>query len=191
MQQASQDSGSLSSRKGKNSGDNCVDYMSFQHRSDLRPLALKKILLYDQGVAWDVDQFIADLNCLTPVKAYIYVLHHGDVLEVSGNAHTIVTLSCDFCLCHYNHLLSTNVRELITVAGQSSKFVIDQLSIDPGGHFEPERWLFEQLNLLLPLVNSCGSDCPGPPQWEKSNSAYEDPRWHALKKLRTHVSSAD
>ena len=36
--------------------------------------------------------------------------------------------------------------------------------LDPRGAFDPERWLFEQLSLQLPVVNRCGADCPGPPQ---------------------------
>ncbi len=35
--------------------------------------------------------------------------------------------------------------------------------LDPRGDFDPERWLFEQLSLQLPVVNRCGADCPGPP----------------------------
>ena len=35
--------------------------------------------------------------------------------------------------------------------------------LDPRGDFDPERWLFEQLSLELPVVNHCGADCPGPP----------------------------
>ena len=36
--------------------------------------------------------------------------------------------------------------------------------LNPRGDFDPERWLFEQLSLQLPVVNRCGAECPGPPQ---------------------------
>ena len=48
--------------------------------------------------------------------------------------------------------------------------------------FDPERWLFEQLSLQLPLVNRCGADCPGPARWS-SDPAAGDPRWAALARL--------
>jgi uncharacterized protein len=67
--------------------------------------------------------------------------------------------------------------------------------LDPRGSFDPERWVFEQLNLQLPVVNHCGLDCPGmPPERPRSPAAEHrndrlnaepgDPRWAALRKLR-------
>ena len=34
--------------------------------------------------------------------------------------------------------------------------------LDPRGDFDPQQWVFEQLNLQLPVVNHCGDLCPGP-----------------------------
>ena len=54
--------------------------------------------------------------------------------------------------------------------------------LDPEGDFDPERWLFEQLSLRLPLVNRCGSECPGPATWS-SEEGRGDPRWASLRHL--------
>ena len=54
--------------------------------------------------------------------------------------------------------------------------------LDSEGTFDPERWLFEQLSLRLPLVNRCGADCPGPATWS-SEAGGGDPRWAALRRL--------
>ena len=58
-------------------------------------------------------------------------------------------------------------------------------SLDPTGSFDPEHWVFEQLSLQLPLVNRCGSDCPGPELLgAPAQDEVIDPRWAALKKLQ-------
>ena len=60
--------------------------------------------------------------------------------------------------------------------------------LDPRGDFDPQQWMFEQLNLQLPVVNHCGEHCPGPPICPEA--AFEasaepiDPRWAALRGLQ-------
>ena len=75
-------------------------------------------------------------------------------------------------------------------------------SLDPAGDFDPAHWIFEQLHLLLPVVNHCGELCPGPnlagagkpgagnpgagqaaPEGDSPDADPIDPRWAALKKL--------
>jgi uncharacterized protein len=130
-----------------------------------------------------VEQRIADLESLTPVRGQVLAIHHGTALEVRGEAETIVTLCCARCLQQYNHGLRAEVQELIEFRGGSGlqgEDLDDRL--DPMGQFDPERWLFEQLSLQLPLVNRCGSDCPGPARWGTAPTTA-DPRWEALKAL--------
>jgi uncharacterized protein len=161
--------------------------------SRLRPLPLQELRLLPEGRSWRVDQPIGGLASLTPVRGHLQVLHHGTVLEVEGKAETIVTLCCDRCLQTYNHALSVNARELleIAVADPAEEEVVfaaeDPVErLDPGGTFDPERWLFEQLSLELPLVNRCGADCPGPPlpRQDAAGDQDVDPRWAALRSLR-------
>ena len=63
-------------------------------------------------------------------------------------------------------------------------------SLDPRGDFTPEQWVFEQLNLQLPVVNHCGDHCPGPPGLKDAATPTTDatpptdPRWDALRQLQ-------
>jgi len=158
----------------------------------LRPVPLQELRLRADALTWPVDQKLADLDSLTPVRGQVSARHHGSVLEVEGEAETIVTLCCDRCLQHFNRPLRASVHELLELAGgeeaeaadltalagsqnrhqsrtrtkaNPEPLVIEVLDdrLDPRGDFDPERWLFEQLSLQLPVVNHCGTDCPGPP----------------------------
>jgi uncharacterized protein len=168
---------------------------------DLRPIPVQELRLLAEGKRWQVDQHLCELDSLTPVRGELSALHRGNVLELDGEAATIVTLCCDRCLQHYNHPLSFRTHELLWLGEQARQaglstdeasepgvleLEVDELceSLDPTGCFEPEHWLFEQLSLQLPLMNRCGDDCPGPPQ--PSNAADEpgDPRWAALRGLQ-------
>ena len=43
--------------------------------------------------------------------------------------------------------------------------------LDPKGNFNPERWIFEQLSLQMPLLNICNEECLEPfPLITKINS---------------------
>ena len=167
----------------------------------LRPIPLAELRLLDQGRRWSVDQHIQGLASLTAVQGSIQAVHHGTALEVTAEAETIVTLCCDRCLQHFNHPLRADVHELVELRGQGEAGCesFDDVSLelaregmpegadlddrlDPAGSFDPERWLFEQLSLRLPLVNRCGDDCPGPATWS-SDAAGGDPRWAALARL--------
>lgn len=170
----------------------------------LRPLPLAELRLLAEGRRWRVDQRIEGLASLTPVQGTVAAIHHGTALEVTAEAQTIVTLCCDRCLQHFNHALQAEVHELVELRGQgetatASGADLDALNLelardgmpegadlddrlDPAGSFDPERWLFEQLSLRLPLVNRCGDDCPGPATWSSEPSGG-DPRWAALARL--------
>ena len=156
----------------------------------LEPVSLRDRRLLEEGRDWRVEQPIRGLETLTPVRGGLRLRHHGRALEVEGQAATIVTLRCDRCLQHYNHPLTIQERELIQLSGGDEESLdppegptpLDE-RLDPAGSFDPERWLFEQLSLALPLVNRCGAECPGPDRW-CSEERQEDPRWAALRTLR-------
>ena len=79
----------------------------------------------------------------------------------------------------------------IVIATKGLEGLVDVL--DPRGQFDPQQWAFEQLNLLLPVVNHCGDHCPGPPglQQQPVNSDAKpkdvDPRWQALQQLQQQI----
>lgn len=173
---------------------------------DLSPVPIQELKLLAEGRRWQVDQHLSDLQSLTPVRGSLSALHRGNVLELEGEASTIVTLCCDRCLQHYNHPLSFRSHELLWLGEQARRAGLeaevllsaegdrssllgletDELceSIDPSGSFEPEHWMFEQLHLQLPLVNRCGAECPGPPAATGSGQQPVDPRWAALQRLQ-------
>jgi uncharacterized protein len=161
----------------------------------LKPISLQELRALAEGKRWQVDQPITDLSTLTPVRGDLSVVHHGTALEVCATVDTILTLCCARCLQQFNHSLRAEVRELIEFRGGPAPAADlaplgDDLDdrLDPQGRFDPERWLFEQLSLRLPLVNRCGDDCPGPPCWS-SASDTADPRWAALQALRPTTSA--
>ena len=174
----------------------------------LQPVPIQELRLLDQGRRWPVDQMIPDLDTLVPVRGSLQAIHRGNVLEVGGEVTTIVTLCCDRCLQMFNHPLKASTQELLWLGEGPEPLVADDdldaqvVSLDPEalgdqihprGSFDPQRWVFEQLSLQLPLVNRCGDDCPGPPAYRNpvaispsDDDPVEgvDPRWQALRQLR-------
>lgn len=173
----------------------------------LRPVPLQELRHLEEGRHWRIEQPIAGLASLTPVRGSLQASHRGNVLEVEGEAETIVTLCCDRCLQHFNHPLTASSREVLWIGEPATTHATAHATthatdpsqllalegegddsglmerLDPRGSFDPERWIFEQLTLQLPIVNHCGSDCPGPATWS-SDSRGVDPRWQALQGLR-------
>ena len=146
-----------------------------------------------------VDDQIAGLNTLTPVKGSINVRHGGNFLEISSQAETIITLTCDRCLQHYNDRLTINTSELIWLESElenvqdiplEREVSVEDLSetLPPNGHFEPETWLFEQLSLALPLRKVCGENCPGAAQTSLDAQSQLDSRWSSLAALKEQLN---
>ena len=165
----------------------------------LEPVALQELRALGAPRRWAVEGHLDQLPSLTPVRGDISAEHRGNVLAVEGELSTIVTLCCDRCLGQFNHQLSCNSSELIWL-GQSPPSEQDLQEsediaameglvecLDPRGSFEPAQWVFEQLNLQLPVVNHCGDHCPGPPlqaQTKPVETDAVDPRWAALRRLQ-------
>ena len=146
-----------------------------------------------------VNDQIAQLNTLTPVNGKISVRHGGNFLEVASQAETIVTLTCDRCLQHYNHRLEIDTSELIWLESElehikdiptEREISLEDLSetLSLNGHFDPQMWLFEQLSLSMPLRKVCGDNCPGVDQtlFEKEN--VTDSRWSSLAALKEQLN---
>ena len=169
---------------------------------DLRPVPIQELKLLAEGRRWQLDQHLESLQSLTPVRGHVQAIHRGNVLEVEGEAQTIVTLCCDRCLQDFNHPLSHSTQEVLWLgeqartSGMEAEALIEagelsldldadalSESLDPSGSFDPAHWSFEQLSLQLPLVNRCGADCPGPNLAGTGADQAQDPRWAALRNL--------
>lgn len=174
----------------------------------LEPVPLQELRALGTPKVWDVDGELDDLPSLTPVRGSVSAEHRGNVLAVQGQLSTIVTLCCDRCLNQFNQNLSCTPSELIWLgdapptpdelewSGEIADMegLVDAL--DPRGRFDPQQWAFEQLNLLLPVVNHCGEHCPGPPGLDqkpvisetKETQEEVDPRWQALQRLQQQMN---
>mgnify|MGYP005839573175 CR=1 FL=1 len=158
----------------------------------------------DRTRTFDIETVFPELKTLTPVRGSVQVKHCTTYLEVQGKAETIVTLTCDRCLQHYNHRLTVDAEELIWLEDPtewgdeellerevSAEDLVENLA--PDGHFEPETWLYEQVCLALPQRQICDEACAGIPvdvQQETANP-LRDRRWAALAKLKHQLAPED
>ena len=143
-----------------------------------------------------LQEFVAGLKTLTPIRGRMVVTHGGSYLEVATTAETIVTLICDRCLQQYNHRLSIDTSELIWLDQTDEQDIPlerevkwEDLSetLDPNGYFQPDVWLYEQLSLAMPMRQLCSQDC------QKPSVAVDEPttdsRWQTLAALKNQLSS--
>lgn len=140
-----------------------------------------------------VETFLGDLETLTPVRGEIQVVHQLTYLAVTAQVETIATLVCHRCLKNYNHRLVVNTQELIWLDDQHVQSDEDLLDLQggdfsetlpPQGHFDPHRWLYDQVSLALPLQQICGDNCPGVDPTIAQTGPAVDSRWAALATLQ-------
>lgn len=154
--------------------------------------------LREQTEAIQFNECIAGLETLTPVRGRLQVKHQGNYLEVSAQAETIVTLSCDRCLQQYNHRLRIDTSELVWLdesAEQLDDGVLEKEvaledlveTLSPQGYFHPDAWLYEQLCLALPARQLCDSQCSGIQLSDTESASPTDRRWEALNALKKQL----
>jgi uncharacterized protein len=144
-----------------------------------------------------LDDFLTEMETLTPIRGSLVLRHGGTFLEVKLAAETIVTLTCDRCAQDYNHRLSIKTNELIwleaepeTPSLKEREVAYEDLSetLPPEGHFDPASWLYEQVSLALPLSQLCGKGCSPPDLPDSDRPTPPDSRWAALADLKSHLS---
>jgi uncharacterized protein len=146
----------------------------------------------------EVQEFIPNLETLTPVRGNMTVSHRGNFLEILAQVETIVTLTCDRCLKQYNQRLSLDTSEIIWLDKESDRdktlplereVSVDDLSetLAVDGYFEPDTWLYEQLSLLMPLRQLCSQDCQPPAAVALPNEPHFDSRWASLEALKKQL----
>lgn len=158
----------------------------------------------DQTYECDIQERLEGLDSLTPVTGKVQVVHNGNFLGVKAIAETIVTLTCDRCLCQYNHRLQINASELIwlqedIIPSESPEEEIEvEVTMDdlvetlpPKGNFNPGAWLYEQLCLAIPQRQLCDTDCPGiaveTKDVKEESLQPVDQRWAALQALKNNL----
>jgi uncharacterized protein len=145
-------------------------------------------------------EFIPNIETLTPVKGVIVVTHGGNYLEVFGQAETIITLTCDRCLQNYNYRLSLDTSELIWLEetpgiaeiapSLERDFAQEDLSerLPMKGYFYPDSWLYEQLCLSMPLRQLCNKNCQVVSPNSSDCETIIDSRWASLAALKRNLS---
>jgi len=151
----------------------------------------------------DFEEFIPDLETLTPVRGRLQVTHQGNYLEVKAKAETIVTLTCHRCLKQYNHRLALNSSELIWLeetgnqtdsSSAEIEVALEDLveNLSPSGYFSPRDWVYEQMCLELPHKQICDTECPGISLTDDTNTesteTVSDSRWASLEALKRQLS---
>lgn len=149
-----------------------------------------------------IQDYLSDLDTLTPVQGTMKVTHRGNYLEVAAQAETIMTLTCDRCLQQYNQRITVDTSELIWLQEEPEQFDEEDLerevaledlveSLSPQGYFKPDEWLYEQFCLAIPQRQLCHQACPGIPIGEPKPEAKPaiDRRWASLENLKDHLSN--
>ncbi len=145
-------------------------------------------------VVVELEQPITDFPSLVPVQATVTVAHRTTFLEARGTAATIVTLTCQRCLRHYNYRHQIDFEEILWIdanaEAEPESFDIspDDLTerIAPNGIFDVEDWVYQHLWLLMPQKQVCEADCPGILPTNTEETAL-DSRWATLKNLQDHL----
>lgn len=155
----------------------------------------------EQTETIQVQDYLLDLETLTPVQGVMKVIHRGNYLEVSAQAEAIMTLTCDRCLQQYNQRIAVDTSELIWLQETPDDFgdelerevALEDLveSLNPQGYFKPDEWLYEQFCLAIPQRQLCDLDCRGIAVGENQppTSAGVDRRWASLETLKNHFSN--
>lgn len=148
-----------------------------------------------------VNDYLPDLDTLTPVQGLVRVTHRGNYLEVQGKAEAIVTLTCDRCLQQYNHRIVVDTSELIWLQKEEDdpdadllerEVAFDDLveSVDPDGYFQPLEWLYQQFCLEIPPRQLCDSNCKGiQVKSEPEPPRSVDRRWASLESFRENLQN--
>ncbi|MBD2577230.1 YceD family protein [Oscillatoria sp. FACHB-1406] len=151
----------------------------------------------DRKETLQFEEFLPDLETLTPVRGQLSVTHRKTFLEVTVEAETIVTLCCDRCLQHYNRRLALNTSELIWLEDEDGdslpserEIALEDLSeiLPPQGYFDPNRWLYEQFCLAMPAQQLCGNNCRGIEVDRAEHEGKIDNRWAGLAALKDRFS---
>lgn len=146
----------------------------------------------------DIEQFIPNLETLTPVRGRLSVTHRGTYLEVRGRAEAIVTLTCDRSLQQYNHRLEVDTSEMIWLqdsceveAGEREVSGEDLTeSLPPDGYFDPQTWIYEQLCLAMPLRRVSDRSLVEEDYSYTEAPQGVDSRWAALEALKEQLSQS-
>ncbi|MEJ1929175.1 DUF177 domain-containing protein [Nostoc sp. NIES-2111] len=147
-----------------------------------------------------VKEFLPGLETLTPIRGRVRVQHQGNYLQVSAQAETIITCTCNRCLQQYNQRLAVNTQEVIWLddaVEQEQNLPLEREvamedlleTLSPNGYFYPSEWLYEQMCLAIPQRQLCDINCPGILANDSPESSDQaiDKRWAGLNALKKQL----
>ena len=156
----------------------------------------------DQTESIKFEEFISELETLTPLRGYLQVTHYGNYLEVKGKVETIITLTCDRCLQQYNYKLMIIPTELIWLNEVKTEKELINIEVEnsvedlvetlpPDGYFNSREWIYEQSCLAIPMRRLCDKNCEGIKLSDQDSSlSVLDSRWSALEVLKNQLNNS-
>ena len=123
----------------------------------------------DKSLNITFDDYIEEINCVTPVQAAITLKSLGEFIEAKGHVSGVVKLECDLCLKEFDYSLDFDIDELyaknslLDEYGQELELKDGQFVTDLNGADEIDIYdlLYQSVILNLPNKKVCGINCNG------------------------------
>ncbi len=144
----------------------------------------------DKSLNITFDDYIEEINCVTPVQAAITLKSLGEFIEAKGHVSGVVKLECDLCLKEFDYSLDFDIDELyaknslLDEYGQELELKDGQFVTDLNGADEIDIYdlLYQSVILNLPNKKVCGINCNGDNFLKEEN--LSDPRLDVFKNIK-------
>ena len=144
----------------------------------------------DKSLNITFDDYIEEINCVTPVQAAITLKSLGEFIEAKGHVSGVVKLECDLCLKEFDYSLDFDIDELyaknslLDEYGQELELKDGQFVTDLNGADEIDIYdlLYQSVILNLPNKKVCGINCNGDNFLKEEN--LSDPRLDVFKNIQ-------
>ena len=144
----------------------------------------------DKSLNITFDDYIEEINCVTPVQAAITIKSLGEFIEAKGHVSGVVKLECDLCLKEFDYSLDFDIDELyaknslLDEYGQELELKDGQFVTDLNGADEIDIYdlLYQSVILNLPNKKVCGINCNGDNFLKEEN--LSDPRLDVFKNIK-------
>ncbi len=144
----------------------------------------------DKTLNLTFEDFISEINCVTPIHADIVIRSLGEFIEAKGHVSGTVKLECDLCLKEFDYNLDFDIDELfaknslLEEYGQELELKDGQFVTDLDGSDEIDIYdlLYQSVILNLPNKKVCGINCKGGNFLKEEN--LSDPRLDVFKNIQ-------
>ena len=161
---------------------------------------MHKLLLLDdiensqnKSVRIDFNEKIAELDCLSPIKAVLNAKSLGEFIQISGHVDGLVNLECDLCLEKFEYKIDFDIDELFIKGSivddydnsdkefeiKEGQFVTD---LNGENNIDIYDLLYQSVILNFPNKKVCGINCKGKDYLSEEDTL--DPRLDVFKNLQ-------